>query len=318
MSDSPPISVALATHNRADRLEALFESLRSQAFAGEFEVVVVDDASGDRTQDVLEAETQRGELRLITRRMESSRGPAAARNAAWRATSGPLVVFTDDDCVATPGWLEAIAAAAAENPGAIVQGTTSPAPGEAGELSAFSRTLEVTKLGPWFQTCNIAYPRALLEAVDGFDEDTFGTPGGEDTDLAWRAIDAGAGAVLAEDAHVHHAVNHFGPIGSLRFPLRWSDPMAVFRLHPGLREQLHRGIFWKRSHELLLRALLGAVLARRFPPALLLAYPYARDVALRTKRSGSPPAHAPIVAGQDLVELFATLRGAAKHRVLVL
>ena len=318
MSEIPPISVAVATHNRADRLEALFESLRAQTFAGGFEVVVVDDASGDRTPEVLAAEEARGELRLTTRRMERSRGPAAARNAAWRATSGPLVVFTDDDCVAVPGWLDAIAAAAAENPGAIVQGTTSPAPDELGDLGVFSRTLEVTKLGPWFQTCNIAYPRAVLEEIGGFDEETFGTPGGEDTDLAWRAMGAGAGAVLAADARVHHAVNHFGPLGSIRFPLRWSDPMAIFRLHPGLRGELHRGIFWKRSHELLFRAALGLALARRFPPAALLAYPYLRDAVLRTRRAGSPATHAPFVVAQDVVEAYATVRGAAKHRVLVL
>ena len=318
MSPPPRISVALSTRDRAGRLAAMLESLRSQDYEGEFDVVVVDDASRDETPTVLEAELARGALRLRTLRMPSSLGPAAARNAGWRATSGELVVFTDDDCVAEPGWLTAIAAAARANPGAIVQGTTSPAPDEAGDVGVFTRTLEVSELGPFFQTCNIAYPRELLERLGGFDDGTFATPGGEDTDLAWRAIDAGAGAVLAEDARVYHAVNYLGPLGSLRFPLRWTDTMAVFGRHRALREQLHRGIFWKRSHELLLRALLGLALARRFPPAALLAYPYVRDVVRRTRRSGSPPALAPYVAAQDLVETFATIRGAAKHRVMVL
>ena len=88
MSGPPPISIALATHNRADRLEALFESLRAQTYAGEFEVVVVDDGSSDRTPEVLAAEEARGELRLRTQRMPESRGPAAARNAACPGRTG--------------------------------------------------------------------------------------------------------------------------------------------------------------------------------------------------------------------------------------
>ena len=318
MSDAPLISVAVSTRDRAGRLERLLESLRAQTFAGPFEVVVVDDGSSDRTPEVLEAELARGELRLRTLRQPRSLGPAGARNAGWRASGGEIVAFPHDDCVAVPGWLDAIAAAAQASPGAIVQGTTMPDPGELDGLGVFSRTLEVTELGPFFQTCNISYPRALLEELDGFDEATFATPGGEDTDLAWRAIERGADAVLAEDARVHHAVNHYGVIGTLRFPLRWTDTMAVFGRHAHLRERLHRGIFWKRSHELLLRALLGAALARRFPPAALLAYPYLRDVVRRTRRAGSPPTHAPFVAAQDVVEVYATVRGAARHRVLVL
>lgn len=319
MSASPAISVAVATHNRAERLARLLESLRRQTIDSEaFEVVVADDGSRDATSTVLADEGRRGELRLTTLALEESGGPARARNAAWRATSAPIVAFTDDDCEAESGWLEALAAAASANPGAIVQGTTSPAPDELGARGIFSRTLEVNELGPWFQTCNIAYPRSVLDELGGFDEETFGTPGGEDTDLAWRAMANGADAVLAEDARVFHAVNYLGPAGALRFPLRWVDPIAVFGMHSGLREQLYRGIFWKRSHALLFRALLGAGLARRFPPAALLAYPYLKDVVLRTRRSGSAPALAPFLAAQDVVEAYATVRGAVKHRVLVL
>src|SRR5207245_7591311 len=33
------------------------------------------------------------------------RGPAAARNAGWRAANGEVIAFTDDDCIPEPGWL---------------------------------------------------------------------------------------------------------------------------------------------------------------------------------------------------------------------
>src|SRR3954453_18710822 len=66
------------------------------------------------------------ELRVI--RPDPGGGPAAARNEGWRAARAPLVAFTDDDCQARPGWLEAGLRAARENPGAFVQGPTEPIP----------------------------------------------------------------------------------------------------------------------------------------------------------------------------------------------
>jgi glycosyltransferase involved in cell wall biosynthesis len=320
VSDALAISVVVATRDRSVSLSRLLSSLHAQTLEqDEFEVIVVDDGSCDDTSASLERELEVGGLRLITLMHERSRGPAAARNAGWQASSGPIVAFTDDDCTADPRWLEALTLATRLHPEAIVQGRTEPPPDERDAIGPFSRTIEVTELGPFFQTCNVAYPRSMLEALGGFDEDTFGRhPGGEDTDLAWRAIEAGAEAVFAPDARVFHAVNQLGPVGGLRFPLRWSDTMAVFGRHPGMRSRLHRGIFWKRSHELLLRALVGMVLARRVPPAALLAYPYAKDVLRRTRRRGSSPAYAPYVAMQDVVETYATIRGAARHRVFVL
>ena len=53
-------------------------------------------------------------------------GPAIARNRGWRSARGALVVFTDDDVVARPGWLAAIAAAHQRDPAAVIQGRTEP------------------------------------------------------------------------------------------------------------------------------------------------------------------------------------------------
>jgi glycosyltransferase involved in cell wall biosynthesis len=319
VTGEPDISVVVSTRDRAPQLARLLESLRRQTLdAEEFEVVVVDDGSRDATPDVLARETRRGELQLRMVRLADARGPAAGRNAGWRAARAQVIAFTDDDCEADACWLEALLASARENPDTIVQGRTDPATAEIDAAGVFIRTLAVTGPGPFFHTCNIAYRRALLEELGGFDEGTFGPPGGEDTDLAWRAIARGAQTMFADDARVRHAVNYLGPIGGLRLALRWSDTMAVFGRHAAMRERLHRGLFWKRSHELLFRALLGAALARRFPPAVLLAYPYLRDAVLRTRKTGSDPIYVPYVVLQDLVEAYATLRGALRHRVLVL
>ena len=107
MSD---VTVVAATHNRADRLAALLDALRAQTLGTErFDVVVVDDTSGDDTADVLAAAQARGDLALTVLRHATGRGPAAARNAGWRAARAPVIAFTDDDCRPSPsgcrrGW----------------------------------------------------------------------------------------------------------------------------------------------------------------------------------------------------------------------
>jgi glycosyltransferase involved in cell wall biosynthesis len=313
---APAVSVVLATRDRADRLARALDAISSQRLEEPFELIVVDDASADETPAVLrerEGSWDAGPIRVIRR--PAAGGPAGARNTGWREASAPLVAFTDDDCEPTDGWLAALVGAAAEVPDGFVQGPTRPHPREAAARGPFSRTIEVRALGPWFPTCNVAYPRALLERLDGFDERL---PRGEDTDLAWRAQELGAVPVWAPDAVVHHAVMEIGAIGRLEVAAAWRPAFVNFARHPQLREQLEFGLFWKQSHALLLLALLGLALARRFRPALLLAVPYAREVRARMAQEGAPPLAAPYYAVHDAVETATAVSGSLRHGTLVL
>ena len=304
----------VATRDRDARLGELLASLRAQTLPPDrFEVVVVDDGSVDGTAALLAA---RPDVRVVPR--DVGRGPAAARNDGWRVTRAPLVAFTDDDCVAAPGWLAALVAASAGAPGAVVQGRTAPREDERDRLGPFSRSLWVEG-GPYYQTCNIAYPRSLLERLGGFDAGAFPFVG-EDTDLAWRAIEAGASIAYAPEAVVNHAVVVLGPVGALRFAFRWSDSIRLFARHPALRgPHLTKRVFWKGSHYLLARALLTLLLPRRlWPLAAWLWLPYALHVVERGRVEGGGLALAPWFALHDLVEMAAVARGALRYRVPVL
>jgi GT2 family glycosyltransferase len=257
-------------------------------------------------------------MTVITRAEAS--GPATAREEGWRAATGKVVAFTDDDCVPEPGWLEAGAAALATNPGGFVQGRTAPDPAELDQLGPFSRTIEVSELHPAFNTCNIFYPRELLARVDGFDANAFDrSPGGEDCDLAWRAIAAGARPVFERDAVVHHAVDRVGPLGMLRIAARWTTPMLAYARHPGLREDFVGGVFWKRTHYWLARTLLALLLPARYAPVRAwLAYPYLRDIWARGRVYGGGPLLAPWYVLLDVVETLAVARAAVRYRRLML
>jgi glycosyltransferase involved in cell wall biosynthesis len=321
------VTVVAATYNRAERLAALLDALRAQTFR-DFDVVIVDDASADETIGVLAEARARGDLALTVLRHETGRGPAVARNAGWRAASAPVIAFTDDDCRPSPGWLAAgVAAMAATANGtreAIVQGLTEPDPLEADRLGPFTRSLNVRELDHWYATANMFYSRATLERLGGFDETTFSRPGGEDTDLAWRAIGDGVPTAFSPEARVWHAVHELGPVKRLRFATRWDETMAVFGRYPELRRQtLIRGLFWKESHYHLARTIAGLLLPGRL--RLVGAYFAWRYALLLWRRAhwhgdgkGGGPLLVPYYLAENIIELATAARGAARYRTPVL
>jgi GT2 family glycosyltransferase len=280
---------------------------------------VVDNASTDRTLAVVgEADAaQDAHIRAI--HLPQPMGPAVARNRGWRPASGELVVFTDDDVVATAGWLAAIAAAHDRDPDALIQGRTEPDPREVQRLAAFSRSQLATGPGPWFQTCNIAYPRALLERLGGFDE-TFWDAAGEDTDLGWRAIEAGTRAIYEPNALNWHAVHEPGVLQLIRSTQKWRLAVRNLARHPQLRASLYHRIFWKPSHERLLLSIAGLAVASKGRRGLALAalVPY---LALHRTQHGSyagTVAALPAHVALDAAEVLAMVRGSVEAGTLVL
>lgn len=311
----PSVSVVVATKNRDDMLRALLSCLELQTVGPDaFEVLVVDDGSTDGTSAALEESLQRGTLNLRTLRHEQSRGPAAARNHGWRSARGPLIAFTDDDCEPVPEWLERILGAANANPGQIVQGCVLPNPRQAHTAGTFSRSLLVDRPSPHYETANVLYPRVVLEQLDGFDEQ-YGAPAGEDTDLGWRSRAHGIEYVFEPTALVHHAVLQRGAMNTLRDALRATDSVRPYRDHPGLRQHLEMGLFYDRTHAFLLQAVLAAMLSRKSPAALLFAVPYAALMVRRSRLEGRSLFAVPFFVLRDAIQVYATLRGAVRHRV---
>ena len=310
--------MVVATHDRPARLERLLDALeRQELAAGQFEVIVVDDGSGPRTQAVLEARAAASPLALEVLRRPVAGGPGRARNAGWRVARASLVAFTDDDCAPHPRWLAAGLAAHRAQPDALLQGRTEPDPAELDNDGLLSRTLRVERLGPAFETCNIFYPRDALESLGGFDEHFGLTPGGEDTDLAWRAIDAGRRAVFAEDAVVFHAVEALGALGKLRVAARWTRSVRMFAEHPQTRAMLKDGLFWNVYHYLMLRSLL-ALMSPAWLRRMVFTW-HLRELRRRARAAGSDSwAAVPFLVLHDAVEVFAIVRGAVRYRTLVL
>jgi GT2 family glycosyltransferase len=321
----PRLSVVVASHDRPLRLRWLLNALEEQTLARDaWEVVVAHDSAGPQTEELLRSHplAVAGLLRHIS--FAPGPGPAAKRNAAWRLARAPAIVFTDDDCRPPADWLANALAAVQRHPAAIVQGATRVDPDELAvrHHAPHARSQEVTPPTPFAQTCNIAYPRELLERAGGFDE-ALPLAAGEDTDLAIRAQALGAELVAAPEVLTYHAVEAVTLPARLRETWRWQHLAYVVARHPQLREHMALRLFWKPSHALLVPALAGLALARRHP--LLAALMVAPWAAIARPSYGSGPrglaraaSELPARMAIDAVETAAMARGAVRHRTPIL
>jgi GT2 family glycosyltransferase len=320
---SARIAVCISTRDRAARLRRLLAALeRQQLEPADLVVVIVDDGSVDETPAVLAEATRRGAVALTTVRHDRSRGPAAGRNAAWRAATAPVIAFIDDDCVPSPLWLPAALRRYAADDADVVVGAVARAPAQAHRTGRFARELVV---GPaqvrWFATANVFYRRDNLVALGGFDEG-YRSAAAEDTDLGFRAEAAGLRVAFEPTALVFHDVTAAGVCDAIRDQARWADLARLFKSHPEQRRRtLHRRVFWRETHPELLLLAGGLALGRRWPAALALAAPWLHGKLCRERGEQTMPAAVAELPGAlavDVAELTAVVRGSIRHRTLLL
>jgi hypothetical protein len=102
LSARPLVSVIIPTRNRQPMLRDALLSLRAQTY-GDWEAIVVNDGGADVSG------LAQQKVQVIN--LPTSRGPAAARNAAIRAAQGEILAFLDDDDLYLPQHLERLVAA---------------------------------------------------------------------------------------------------------------------------------------------------------------------------------------------------------------
>jgi Glycosyl transferase family 2 len=110
------ISVVLSTRNRASIVPRAIASVTAQSY-GNFELIVVDDASDDETPQVL---TTFRDPRINVVRRDRQGGASATRNTGLAKARGEYVVYLDDDNVMHPHWLRGVAWAFELHPDAEV------------------------------------------------------------------------------------------------------------------------------------------------------------------------------------------------------
>jgi glycosyltransferase involved in cell wall biosynthesis len=227
MIDTPNpilITVALCTHNHADRLQRTLDDLgRLDSPTRPWEIVVVDNGCTDGTPQMLAEPSWRpaGVPVRVVREMQL--GLSNARNRALKEARGEYLLFVDDDETPDPQWLvacerEMLAHAPDALGGRIevlFEGGDRPAwlqeeiLGFLGQLN-YGGARWLTEPSTPFYGGNFAIRRVLFATVGEFNPDLGRkgrvNAGGEDTDFYWRLLAGGYRVRWVPEAIIHHRI----------------------------------------------------------------------------------------------------------------
>lgn len=179
----PRISVVVCTYNGARWIGDCFGA-PSRLDDPDFEVIVVIDGSTDRTATMV----REYDFRVIE---QENRGLSAARNRGLEAATGEIVAYLDDDAYPDPHWLSYLAEAF-RSTADVGMGGPNLAPDGDGPVAECvaavpggpSHVLISDSVAEHIPGCNMAFRRAALQAVGGFDP--WFRIAGDDEDLCWR------------------------------------------------------------------------------------------------------------------------------------
>jgi glycosyltransferase involved in cell wall biosynthesis len=249
---TPLVSVVVPAYHSDATIESFLEGLRHQTFA-DFETIIVNSSPEARTAKLV------GECFPAARFEQSAQRllPHAARNRGVDLARGRLIVFTDPDCVSSPGWLGALVEASRHGHGVVVGAM------DLVGRSAFERAVHLCKFASWLPggragpraiapTANALYTREVWEAVGPFRGDSFSS----DTLHSWHAAARGFPPWFEPTAVVAH--RHGGNMRSfLRERQARGEDFARLRMAEERRSRA-----WAALHLLALPAIPFIELAR--------------------------------------------------------
>jgi len=205
------VSVIIPTFDRLPQLRRAIDAVMAQTYASErFEVVVVSDGSTDGTDEYLQEQCAPN----LVYASQRNAGPAAARNRGIELATGDLLLFIDDDVVASPQLVERHAEhhrlggdrLVVIGPMATPMGTYL-SPWVQWEQEMLYRQYDAMRRGLYgatarqFYTGNASVARAHVVAAGGFDT-RFRRA--EDIELAYRLDEAGLRFTFEPDAVGYH------------------------------------------------------------------------------------------------------------------
>ena len=188
-ADLPGVSVVVCTHNGSRTIDDCLRGLARLEY-GDYEVIVVDDGSIDRTAEIVR---RHPDVRLIR---TANQGLSAARNTGLRAARHAIVAYIDDDASPDPHWLSYLADTFARSDHAGVGGPNLPPDGFGAVADAVAmapggpvHVLLTDEVAEHIPGCNMAFRKERLEVIGGFDEQF--RIAGDDVDVCWRLQDRG-------------------------------------------------------------------------------------------------------------------------------
>lgn len=201
-------SFIIPVFNRPEELDELLSSLEGQTLR-DFEVIVVEDGSSTRCDDVVERHAGTLDVHYF---YKDNGGPGPARNYGASKASGEYLLILDSDCVVPATYLESVEKELQQSPADAFGG-----PDRAHEsftdvqkainysMTSFFTTGGIRggrhKMDKFYpRSFNMGVRKSLYDALGGFSEMRYG----EDIDFSTRIFESGASCRLFPDAWVWH------------------------------------------------------------------------------------------------------------------
>lgn len=202
-------SIILATYNRKALLGTCLRCLNAQDYpANQFEVIIVDDGSGDGSLELAQTWTAPYAVKVIS---AGHRGIGPARNLGVSEASGDIVIFIDDDAFTPPWFVAEHVRSHREAPGPVyVAGPALNVYGrekiEHPPVTAWKYRLMagLDLFGDPFVGVNVSCPRKEFLAQKGFDIRFGQAYGYQDTELGLRFRLSGVSGIRNRRAYVLH------------------------------------------------------------------------------------------------------------------
>ncbi len=201
-------SIIIPLYNRPAEIRELLDSLTQQTYK-HFEVVVVEDGSTEKSEEIVASFRDRLEAKYF---FKENSGPGLSRNYGAARASGDYFIFLDSDCIVPATYLQEIEDELAEHPvdafggpdrahesftdlqKAINYSMTSIL--TTGGIRGKKKSME--KFHP--RSFNMGFSRRVFEVTGGFSGMRFG----EDIDMSIRIMEAGFQTRLFPAAYVYH------------------------------------------------------------------------------------------------------------------
>lgn len=181
--ERPFISVIVAVRNEEDNISRLLNALVGQDYPEDnYEIIIVNDQSTDRTAERIEAVQDRRIRLLTSEHRDTVFSPKKnAINLGIQQARGDIVLLTDADCQPPPGWISGIVQLFAPDVGMVIGFSPCELPAlrtiSHKLLALESLSLAVVAAGTagwgYPATCNgrnLAYRKRVYEQVGGFEK----------------------------------------------------------------------------------------------------------------------------------------------------
>lgn len=225
------VSVIISNFNRKDMIEKCVPAMLRSNYRN-FELVVVDGGSTDGALDFLQRAAKKNKKLKVF--VDKTPGRNPARNTGIKNAKGEILIFVDSDCVVERNWMREIIKPFENKKVGGVIGRT-----KADKKGLFWYHMEnsyVQYIGH-----NSAYRKEIVRRLGGFDV-RFKTAK-EDTDLAFRVLEAGYEIVYCPNAVMTHLSRRAAPQFRVKNQKHYVYDGLLMRKHP----EFYRKLFFDKG-----------------------------------------------------------------------